>query len=222
MIKKDLWTKLAFHRKSCKVFAHIILFSTQFKNKTVFLLSHLRNRQTISFLEYSHIRKFRKRSNGYEWYDIGKFLNESHNPTYPPWILTWGFWIIVIRHRVKLSLISMRLSNNLRNTNYSWKRTIGVIKKYHISYTHVISHKISSLVISHTKPTWDIISLKIINRIFTRLWFHQPISHNQIIIIKSSFQETSHLQMRKISSSLLLPFHRDSELFLDQQMQRQA
>ena len=177
MIKKDLWTKLAFHRKSCKVFAHIILFSTQFKNKTVFLLSHISNRKTISFLKYFHICELRNRPNDSKWYNIWKLLHKSHSSAYPPWILTWRFWIVVVRCRIKLSLISMRLSDNLSYTNDSRNRTIRVIKKYFISPTHAIAHKIASLIIANPEPTWDIIFLEIIYWILCGFWFHQPILH---------------------------------------------
>ena len=177
MIKKDLWTKLAFHRKSCKVFAHIILFSTQFKNKTVFLLSHISNRKTISFLKYSHICELRNRPNGSKWYNSWKLLHKSHSSAYPPWILTWGFWIVVLRCRIKLSLISMRLSDNLSYTNDSRNRTIRVIKKHPISPIHTVAHKIASLIITHPEPTWNIIFLEIIYWILCGFRFHQPILH---------------------------------------------
>ena len=150
----------------------ILLFLSEITYYLTLPLCHLRNWETISFLKNSKSGKFRDRSKSSQWYNSWEFLNKSHTSTYPPWILTWGFWIVVLRCRIKLSLISMRLSDNLSYTNDSRNRTIRVIKKHPISPIHAVAHKIASLIITHPEPTWDIILLEIINRIFTRLWFH--------------------------------------------------
>ncbi len=155
----------------------ILLFLSEITYYLTLPLCHLRNWETISFLKNSKSGKFRDRSKSSQWYNSWEFLNKSHTSTYPPWILTWGFWIVVLRCRIKLSLISMRLSDNLSYTNYSWSRTVGVIKKYFIPPTHAIAHRIASLIITNPKPTWDTIFLKIIYWIPCGFWFHQPILH---------------------------------------------
>lgn len=141
-----------------------------------FLTGYRRNGKPAALLEEFHFREFWVFPNFLKRIDLPEFSFEPHVDAEPNGFLAGGARFEIFAFG-KLGFIRMSLSNDSCHAYDARNLAVGMVKKNPVAIGHFLRHEIAGLVVPNAEPRRPSVFFELVDRIFRRFGFHEPVAH---------------------------------------------